>query len=199
MLCVFAKIFIAPIVLILMRAKVTGWKRLFRKGPMIIVSNHLAVMDPCLIGMVAPRCIHFMAKKELFENPVTNFILQKLLLCFPVDRDKADVGSLKKALSVLEAGKVFGIFPEGRRTVTYELDTLEKGAAFLALRTGAPIVPIWSDPDCYKHFKIHMRVGEAIDPKAIAAKYKGKPVDVVTEEIRMNMIRLQRDMIGERA
>jgi 1-acyl-sn-glycerol-3-phosphate acyltransferase len=90
-----------------------------------------------------------MAKQELFDSRLKRFFL-KQLLAFPVYRRHADMLSLKQAMAVLEHGHIFGIFPEGRRSITGELDSFEKGAAFLALRCNAPIVPVYADPDWKK-------------------------------------------------
>lgn len=197
MLYYLFKIILAPFVLLFMRAKVTGWKKLFRKGPMIVVCNHLAAADPVLLGAVSPRVIRFMAKKELFGNKIISFILAKLLLCFPVDQQGTGLDSIRKAMTVLQEGKTFGIFPEGRRSVTGSFDSPEKGAAFLALRSGAPIVPVWMDPECYRHFRIHMRVGDCIDAKALVAQQSGRPADIVTRKIRDCMISLALEMEAE--
>lgn len=192
-----AKWLITPFALVLMRAKISGWRNLFRNGPMIIVSNHIVAMDPVLLGIVCPRTIRFMAKSELFQNRMIDFILRKLLLCFPVDREGMGLSSLKQAMFVLEKGKVFGIFPEGRRTVTGNLDVLEKGAAFLALRSGATVIPVWVDPKGAKRFKIHMRVGDPINAKEVADRYSGKAVEVVTREITNSFIKLSLEMENE--
>lgn len=68
------------------------------------------------------------------------------LFAFPINRKTADLASLRNAMEVLRQGKVFGIFPEGKRSITYDLDELEHGAAFLALRSGAPWYPSISTP-----------------------------------------------------
>lgn len=182
MLYLFGKIFIAPIVFLLMRPRIKGLKNLYFRGKAIIVSNHWSLGDPIFLAVVSPRVIHFMAKQELFVSRAAR-ILFKSLFTFPVNRKQADITSMKHAKDVLDKGKVFGIFPEGRRSLTGELDTLEKGAAFLALRCNAPIIPVYSDPKTLKKFQIHMIVGEPIDAKAVAAEHKGKSVDVVTEAI----------------
>ena len=103
------------------------------------------------------------------------------------------MASLKQAMAVLQKGKVFGIFPEGRRSVTGELDELERGAAFLALRCNVPILPVYSDPRTYRKLRVNMIVGEPMDAAAIAAAHKGRSVDVVTQAIadKLQQLRLQ--------
>ena len=193
MIYVIGKILLSPILLLLLRPRVRGKRHLWRRGSAILVSNHWALTDPILIALICPRIIHYMAKKELFENPIARFLLMKGIYAFPVNRKQADMASLKQAMQVLEKGKVFGIFPEGRRSVTGELDELERGAAFLALRCKVPIIPIYSDPRTYRKRRINMIVGEPMDAAAIAAAHKGKSVDVVTQAIadRLQQLRLQ--------
>lgn len=193
MIYIIGKILFSPILLLLFRPRVRGWRHLWHRGGAIIVSNHWALTDPILIALVCPRIIHYMAKKELFENPIARFLLMKGLYAFPVNRKNADMASLKQAMDVLKKGKVFGIFPEGRRSVTGELDELERGAAFLALRCKAPIIPVYSDPRTYRKVRINMIVGEPMDATAIAASHKGKSVEVVTQAIadKLQQLRLQ--------
>lgn len=183
MIYVLAKLILSPLVFLLMRPRVRGLRHLWRRGGAIVVSNHWALSDPILIALISPRIIHFMAKQELFHNPVARFLLMRGLYAFPVNRKQADMASLRQAMDVLQKGRVFGIFPEGRRSVTGELDELERGAAFLALRCKVPIIPIYSDPRTYRKLRINMIVGEPMDAQAIAATHKGKPVDVVTQAI----------------
>ena len=193
MIYVLAKLILSPLVFLLMRPRVRGLRHLWRRGGAIVVRNHWALSDPILIALISPRIIHFMAKQELFHNPVARFLLMRGLYAFPVNRKQADMASLRQAMDVLQKGRVFGIFPEGRRSVTGELDELERGAAFLALRCKVPIIPIYSDPRTYRKLRINMIVGEPMDAQAIAATHKGKPVDVVTQAIadKLQQLRLR--------
>lgn len=193
MLYLLAKVLLSPFFLLLMRPRVRGLRHLWRRGGAIVVSNHWALSDPILIALISPRVVHFMAKQELFQNPAARFVLMRGLYAFPVNRKHADMASLKQAMAVLQKGKVFGIFLEGRRSVTGELDELERGAAFLALRCNVPILPVYSDPRTYRKLRVNMIVGEPMDAAAIAAAHKGRSVDVVTQAIadKLQQLRLQ--------
>ena len=139
--------------------------------------------DPLILALVSPRNIHFMAKKELFESKVGNFFFRSLY-AFPVNRRNVDLQSLKNALKVLDKGEVFGIFPEGKRAVTDSLDEFEKGAAFLAIRSGAPVIPIYIHPDTSRQIRPVMLVGKPIDVSSIVATAnKSSLIDVVTDEL----------------
>ena len=178
---------------VILRPKVVHHERLFFKGKAIIVSNHWSMADPVLIAFVSPRIIHFMAKAELFQSWIGNLFFRSIN-AFPVNREKTDLTSMRKAKEVLDAGKVLGIFPEGKRAVTRKLDELEKGAAFMALRCDAPIIPVYTDPKTFKRFRIRIIVGEPIHAKDVAAQGKGKPVDVVTEAIRNSLMAMENEM-----
>jgi len=92
-----------------------------------------------LIVVACPRSIVFMAKKELFRNAFLSWWLLALG-GFRVDRDRFDLRAVRVALSVLRCGKVLGMYPEGTRSPG-ELRPFLGGAAWVALLTGAPIVP----------------------------------------------------------
>ena len=191
MLYVFFKYLVMPLFWLLYRPLIIGHENLFIRGKAIFVCNHISMADPIVLAMVSPRLIHFMAKSELFKNPIGK-ALMPLLLAFPVNRKQSDMASLKNAIRVLEKGKVFGIFPEGKRAVTDEMDVLEKGAAFLAIRSGAPVVPIYIRPDTYKKMHLRMAVGKPIlVGSLVATTPKNKLIDVVTDEISDAMRVLQ--------
>ena len=102
--------------------------------------------------------------------------------------------SLKQAMSVLEHNHIFGIFPEGRRSITGELDSFEKGAAFLALRCNAPVIPVYADPNWKKRKHVRMIVGETLNANEIAESHAGRGVDAVTEAIRDRMQLLKNEL-----
>jgi 1-acyl-sn-glycerol-3-phosphate acyltransferase len=113
-------------------------------GPCIIASNHFSGWDPPVVGIATPRQLHFMAKRELFETRLMAWALRRVR-AFPVDRAGNDIGAVKEALRRLRAGYAVGIFFEGTRHD--DAKAVMGGAAFLAQRTAAPIVPtaIWRE------------------------------------------------------
>jgi 1-acyl-sn-glycerol-3-phosphate acyltransferase len=193
MVYVILKYILTPFFWLIYRPRVKNLGNLFFRGRGILISNHFSLGDPIRLGFIAPRPVHFMAKQELFNSPLKRFFLRQLL-AFPVYRKHADMSSLKQAMTVLEKGRLFGIFPEGRRSITGELDTFEKGMAFLALRCAAPIIPIYADPDWKKHGRLTMVVGEAMDAGVIASAHAGRGVDAVTEIVRDRMQQLKNEL-----
>ena len=183
MLYLLIKWLIGPIILLVTRPIVYGRQNLRVKGKAIFIANHRSMWDPLILALVSPRNILFMAKKELFPSKLGNFFFRSLY-AFPVNRRNVDLQSLKNALKVLDKGEVFGIFPEGKRAVTDSLDEFEKGAAFLAIRSGAPVIPIYIHPDTSRQVRPVMLVGKPIDVSSIVATAnKSSLIEVVTDEL----------------
>ena len=122
------------------------------------MSNHISAFDPPLLAAIFSRPVRFMAKKELFENPVLRFILF-LADAFPVDRGKTDISAVKKALSVLKNSEVLGIFPEGTRRPEGKLGTPKAGSVMLAVKSDVPILPI-GIKNIKKNGRITVNIGE---------------------------------------
>lgn len=120
---------------------IKGREHVPREGAAIIVSNHLSMIDPFVVGYAARRLVSYMGKSELFGVPFVGFYLRQLG-GFPVDRSRRDAASLRTALTVLKNGELLGMFPEGTRSSTGELQELRAGAARLAARTRSPIIPM---------------------------------------------------------
>jgi 1-acyl-sn-glycerol-3-phosphate acyltransferase len=116
-----------------------------RQGPVILAANHISNADAVILGAWLTkslgRRIHWLGKKEMFDWPVVGYVARNGG-SHPVDRGAADVDAFRTAERVLREGHVLMIFPEGTRSPTGELQKPKDGLAMLALRTGAPIVPI---------------------------------------------------------
>jgi len=110
-------------------------------GPVVVVSNHLSDLDPLIVGSALRRRVGFMAKQELFKAPAVRWWVSACG-AFPVRRGEPDRQALRTAIRLLEAGGVLVMFPEGTRGTTRELRPPEPGAALLALRTGAAVLPV---------------------------------------------------------
>ncbi len=121
--------------------EVTGLDRVPRSGGYIIASNHINWKDPPWIEFAFGVPIRYMAKQEVFDLPVLGGILRGIG-CFPVRRGEADRRAIATALRVLQAGLPLGFFPEGHRSESGVLLRAHPGIALLALRSGAPIVPV---------------------------------------------------------
>ena len=122
------------------RLTIDGLEHVPATGPLIVVCNHVHNADPALVSIAFPRPLHFMAKKEAFAVPLLP-VLMRMVGAFPVDRGKADRWAIRRAEATLGQGIAVGMFPEGTRSVVQSLQAAHPGAAMIALRTGAPVLP----------------------------------------------------------
>lgn len=144
------------------RFQVIGKEDFPKEGGVLLCSNHIENLDPPVVGINAPRPVHFMAKEELFSVPVLKNLLPGLN-AFPVKRGMSDREALRKGLGLLKEGKVLGLFPEGTRSPNGELQKGLAGAGFFALRTDAAVVPC-AIIGPYKRFKrLKVVYGKPID------------------------------------
>ncbi len=125
--------------------KVVGKENIPAGGPLIVVCNHLATVDPAVVASALNRSPLFMAKKELFSNPVMRFLLAGYGV-HPLDRTGADLAALNWAKSQLvDNGRAIILFPEGTRSRNQVLQSGKPGVAHLASVTDATIVPFGLD------------------------------------------------------
>jgi 1-acyl-sn-glycerol-3-phosphate acyltransferase len=110
-------------------------------GPLIVVCNHLQWVDPVVLGAFFPRPVIFMAKQELWRRAPVGWVVERFG-AFPVRRGEADRGAIRRALDILECGGAVGIFPEGTRSRVGALKAPHPGASLVALRSGAPVLPV---------------------------------------------------------
>ncbi len=148
-----------------------------RDGPVILAANHASNLDAVVIGSwLIPRLgrrIQWLGKKELFDWPLVGWAARNGGV-HPVDRDAADVEAFRLAQRILDEGHVLFVFPEGTRSPDGTLQEARDGIALLALRTGAPIVPIgiagsnkvWPKGQRFPHPGGHVtvRIGEPFRP-----------------------------------
>ena len=129
------------LLLLLTRCQLKGKENVPAQGPLLIVSNHINLTDPIIIGAVIDRKVAFMAKEGLFRSKFSRFFMRNLG-AFPVHRGRVDVEALRQALQVMAEGKALLMFPEGRRSQNSQLQSALLGSALIASRSGALILPI---------------------------------------------------------
>jgi 1-acyl-sn-glycerol-3-phosphate acyltransferase len=123
----------------LFRVEVRGGEHVPRSGPVLIAGNHTGFLDGPLVYALSPRSATFLTKSELFVGPLAKAL--GWLGQIPVHRGHPDRAALRAGLSVLQAGGALGVFPEGTRGAG-TLEHVSDGLGYLALRSGAPIVPV---------------------------------------------------------
>jgi 1-acyl-sn-glycerol-3-phosphate acyltransferase len=122
------------------RLQVRGVERVPAGGPGIVVANHESMTDPFFLGSAIPRQLHFVAKEELWRFAPVGAVMDALG-AIRVGRGRGDHGALAAAEERLAAGELVVLFPQGTTIPRGERPWL-RGAARLALRTGAPILPV---------------------------------------------------------
>jgi 1-acyl-sn-glycerol-3-phosphate acyltransferase len=121
--------------------EVTGHEHVPTSGAVLVAPNHLSFLDPPLMGCALQRPGWFMAKAELFKIPGFRWLITHMH-AYPVKRGVADRAALKRTLEFLRSGEIVCVFPEGTRSVDGQLGEIESGIGMLAVKTGAPIVPV---------------------------------------------------------
>jgi 1-acyl-sn-glycerol-3-phosphate acyltransferase len=126
----------------LCRVKTTDLHNVPPRGPLIVISNHTGSLEiPLLLGWLYPRPVSVWAKVETWDNPFKNWLFTTWD-AIPVRRGEADMNALRRALSKLEQGYLFGVAPEGTRKKPGRLLRGHPGVVTLAARSGAPIQPV---------------------------------------------------------
>ena len=181
------KIIFTPLMFLFFKPKVIGRKNKKIKGKLIVLCNHISLIDPVFIAYLMGRPVHFMAKTELFRNKAFAALITGLR-AFPVNRGAGDLASIRHSMRILHDGEVLGIFPEGKRVKTGELGVFEPGVAMMALKTGAPILPVYTDGRYGVFKRTGVIIGEPIDLNEFTG-HKQNPAAVAqaTEYLRTRM------------
>ena len=141
-------ILLGPLLQLIGRPKVEGLEHVPSSGPVILASNHLAVMDSFFLPLVVRRRITFLAKSEYFTGTGLKGWFSRWFFTavgqVPIDRSNADTAqaALDTAERVLGQGKLLGMYPEGTRSPDGRLYKGKTGLARLALQTGVPVIPV---------------------------------------------------------
>ncbi len=144
---------------LLLRLRLHGLENVPRQGSFVLCSNHISWLDPLMLGAAVPRQLFYMTKAEAFATPAAAMIL-RTVGAFPVRRHTADRKALRRALDLLEGGRIVAVFPEGTRSRDGRLGHAEPGAALLAAWSGAEIVPV-AISGRYRPGRISVRFGPA--------------------------------------
>jgi 1-acyl-sn-glycerol-3-phosphate acyltransferase len=159
-----------------------------RKGSLIICSNHISYVDPLIIGAFIPRCIYFMAKKELYSSKFLSSLVT-FFNAFPVNRKTFDRKAFYTSFEILKNENVLCLFPEGTRSTDGILRKGKKGVGFISAVSSTPILPvalsgtnkIIQKPHKRIFFpKIKLIVGDIIDVKDILkGRNKKEAVNII--------------------
>ncbi len=140
----FAYSFLPTLWRLLFRMEISGREHFPLSGPVVLASNHRSNLDPFFLGVSSPRQIHFMAKAELWKVSILGYLIDRLG-AFAINRGEADRQAVRRALEVLVAGAVLGIFPEGHRQRHGGFGEIHPGVTLFSLREGAVTIPVVMD------------------------------------------------------
>ncbi len=125
----------------LLRGRTSGKALVPQQGPLVVVANHGSHLDPPLLGHAIGRPVAFMAKAELFRIPILGALIQACG-AYPVKRGTSDREAIRTATARLDEGWAIGVFLDGTRQTDGRVNQPKPGAALLAARTGAPLLPV---------------------------------------------------------
>jgi 1-acyl-sn-glycerol-3-phosphate acyltransferase len=185
---------------LLFRETFEGTENVPSDRPFVLAPVHRSFLDFALVAGVTKRRMRYMGKAELWKFPLGGSFLEALG-AFPVHRGAADREALNTSISVIEGGEPLVLFPEGTRQHGPVIEPLFEGAAYVAARTGVPIVPVGiggSERAMQKGkrlprpVKVHVVVGTPIEPPARSAsgRVSRRAVHDLTEQLRVELQRL---------
>lgn len=176
---------------IVYRFEVIGKENIPKEGAVIICGNHRSFLDPPLIEVTTGRYTRFLAKEELTKNKFLAFLVF-IFDAILVKRDSKEVKALKESLQTLKNGDCLALFPEGTRNGLAKGEKVKDGAAFFAVRSGAPVVPCGIKGGEKGNRKVTITYGKPLD----FSEYKGSKdkevLDKVTDEIMGNILELSK-------
>ncbi|MBR2661522.1 MAG: 1-acyl-sn-glycerol-3-phosphate acyltransferase [Clostridia bacterium] len=146
----------------IMPVKIHNRERLLQDPPFVLIANHRHALDPIAMAMGIPKKqIVFLAKKELGNTPFTENIMTRLH-CILVGRHNADMEAMRSCMKAIKMKKILLIFPEGTRHHEGEMEQIENGTALIAMRSKAPVIPIYFDRKLSFFHVTNLYVGEPI-------------------------------------
>lgn len=165
---------VAPMLRFYFRGQVYGVENVPQRGPLIVVANHASDFDPPLLSCCVRRPVSYMAKEELFRVPVLKQAIA-LYGAYPVKRGSADRSAIRAAMRQLEQGWAVGIFLSGTRTPDGRIPEAKLGAAMIASKVQAPLLPVslWGTEAILpkgsrfpRLVPVTVRIGQPIQPPA---------------------------------
>ena len=176
--------------IVVYKIEIKGIENIPKEGPVIFCGNHRSFLDAILLELYTPRRMRFMSKKELEKNKFLNFFV-KLYDSIPVQRAAKDLTAIKESIKTLKNGGCLGIFPEGTRNGLEKSGEMKNGATYIAIKTGASIIPIGIKGKMKLFNKITVTYGEKIDYTEYAKQKLTKEIEEsTTKQLKEAIIEL---------
>jgi len=186
-------------VLLSMLSKLTviGKDNLPSSGPCILVINHLHLLDPIVLMAILPFKVNVLiAEKYRKKFPIGPIV--KLAGATFVRRGEVDRKALRKCLSILDAGGILGMSPEGTRSKTGALQRAKSGVAYFVQKTGAPLLPIaiWgtekvvSGWKSFRRQEVHICIGELFSLPSPEKRLRSKDLQILADQIMLRIAEL---------
>ncbi len=156
------KAIVAVVIRMFFRVRVVGEENLPMEGGCVVCANHSSNWDGVFLIGALKRRIYFMGKDELFHVIGLGAILRSIGI-IPVKRNASDIGAVRTAIKTLNDGKALGIFPSGTRVKAGEKVEVKSGVAFIAIKAGSPVIPIYIDCNYRLFGKATIYVGKGED------------------------------------
>lgn len=176
--------------LVVFRVEKIGEENIKEKGAYLICANHRSNWDAPILVSNLKRKVYVMAKAELFKNKFIKWFGRKCCV-FPVKRGMRDIESIKYSLNLLKDGEILVIFPEGTRNGMEKNGKAQNGVAYMAIRTGVPVIPVGIQGEMKPFKKVKLNIGEPLDFSQYKTNKPEKEIlDRVSKEIMDNIIML---------
>lgn len=165
------------------RIKING--QVPEEGAYILCCNHINYLDAAALVLFNKRKLNFVAKEDLFTHGILMW-LGHLFDVIPIKRDMQDIEAMKRCLKVLKSGELLGIFPEGTRKGMEKNLKAKNGAAYMAIKSKAKVIPVGIHGSFKPFTKVYVNYGQPLD----LSGYTKENLDEVTKLIMDNIIML---------
>ena len=166
-------------------SKVAGMENIPASGGFILCANHVHWRDPLFLAVRLPkRRYTYLAKAELYKNPVSRLVLgEKGLGGIPINRGHSDLNAIRQALKAIAGGHGLAIFPQGTRSRDNTPTPMLNGVSMIALRAGVPVIPVYLDGP-YRIFRhVDVTVGRPVELADLGKRYDAATLSEATRRI----------------